>query len=218
VQFEVLGLERYTSFSSRASSNTKLHFSVPLEAHAFSLESKIHGLTRATVFRRRSDSSLGQTRPLLGWPRPKKFRSEQSFGKRGPPHRGPGAALAALGLQISCSAQHPENGGGPTGHAASFRARLESRPFQQKIPVAALRSGRSGSVLECNGYANAARRPQDRADAPLRPHSATAQPPPRFFFQIAYKKFAAVGTTRYPSADNPWLRSRDCMALFSTTR
>ena len=40
VQFEVLGLERYTDLFVRSFVNTKLHFSVPLEAHAFSLESK----------------------------------------------------------------------------------------------------------------------------------------------------------------------------------
>jgi hypothetical protein len=40
VQFEILGLERYTELFIRSFANTKLHFSVPLEAHAFSLESK----------------------------------------------------------------------------------------------------------------------------------------------------------------------------------
>jgi hypothetical protein len=40
VQFELLGLERYTELFVRSFVNTKLHFSVPLEAHAFSLESK----------------------------------------------------------------------------------------------------------------------------------------------------------------------------------
>jgi hypothetical protein len=40
VQFEVLGLERYADLFVRNFVNTKLHFSVPLEAHAFSLESK----------------------------------------------------------------------------------------------------------------------------------------------------------------------------------
>jgi hypothetical protein len=40
VQFEVLGLERYCDLFVRSFVNTKLHFSVPLEAHAFSLESK----------------------------------------------------------------------------------------------------------------------------------------------------------------------------------
>ena len=40
VQFELLGLERYANLFVRAFVNTKLHFSVPLEAHAFSLESK----------------------------------------------------------------------------------------------------------------------------------------------------------------------------------
>ncbi|MFZ0295838.1 MAG: hypothetical protein WAL52_19665 [Candidatus Sulfotelmatobacter sp.] len=40
VQFEILGLERYTELFVRSFVNTKLHFSVPLEAHAFSLESK----------------------------------------------------------------------------------------------------------------------------------------------------------------------------------
>ncbi len=43
VQFEVLGLERYTDLFVRSFLNTKLHFSVPLEAHAFSLESKFAG-------------------------------------------------------------------------------------------------------------------------------------------------------------------------------
>jgi hypothetical protein len=43
VQFEVLGLERYTELFVRSFINTKLHFSVPLEAHAFSLESKFMG-------------------------------------------------------------------------------------------------------------------------------------------------------------------------------
>ena len=40
VQFDVLGLERYCELFVRSFVNTKLHFSVPLEAHAFSLESK----------------------------------------------------------------------------------------------------------------------------------------------------------------------------------
>jgi len=44
VQFEVLGLERYAHCFVRSFVNTKLHFSVPLEAHAFSLESKFAGM------------------------------------------------------------------------------------------------------------------------------------------------------------------------------
>jgi hypothetical protein len=40
VQFEVLGLERYTELFVRAFVGTRFHFSVPLEAHTFSLESK----------------------------------------------------------------------------------------------------------------------------------------------------------------------------------
>jgi hypothetical protein len=40
VQFEVLGLERYTDRFVRNFVNSKLHFAVPLEAHAFALESK----------------------------------------------------------------------------------------------------------------------------------------------------------------------------------
>jgi hypothetical protein len=40
VQFEVLGLERYTELFVRGFVKTRLHFSVPLEAHTFSLESK----------------------------------------------------------------------------------------------------------------------------------------------------------------------------------
>jgi hypothetical protein len=43
VQFEVLGLDRYTELFVRGFVNTHLHFSVPLEAHAFSLESKFMG-------------------------------------------------------------------------------------------------------------------------------------------------------------------------------
>lgn len=43
VQFEVLGLDRYCDLFVRSFLNTKLHFSVPLEAHAFSLESKFAG-------------------------------------------------------------------------------------------------------------------------------------------------------------------------------
>ena len=43
VQFAVLGIERYTELFVRGFINTKLHFSVPLEAHAFSLESKFMG-------------------------------------------------------------------------------------------------------------------------------------------------------------------------------
>ena len=43
VQFEILGLERYTNLFVRSFVNTKLHFSVPLEAHAFALESKFVG-------------------------------------------------------------------------------------------------------------------------------------------------------------------------------
>jgi hypothetical protein len=40
VQFEVLGLARYANLFVRSFVSTKLHFSVPLEAHAFSLESR----------------------------------------------------------------------------------------------------------------------------------------------------------------------------------
>jgi len=40
VQIEVLGLARYTELFVRGFVNTKLHFSVPLEAQAFALESK----------------------------------------------------------------------------------------------------------------------------------------------------------------------------------
>ena len=40
VQFELLGIERYTNLFVRSFLNTKLHFSVPLEAHVFALESK----------------------------------------------------------------------------------------------------------------------------------------------------------------------------------
>ncbi|MFZ0770173.1 MAG: hypothetical protein WCA49_05635 [Candidatus Sulfotelmatobacter sp.] len=40
VQFQVLGLERYTELFVRSFVNAKFHFSVPLEAHAFSLESR----------------------------------------------------------------------------------------------------------------------------------------------------------------------------------
>lgn len=43
VQFELLGPERYSDLFVRSFVNTKLHFSVPLEAHAFSLESKFAG-------------------------------------------------------------------------------------------------------------------------------------------------------------------------------
>ncbi|HUO25082.1 MAG TPA: hypothetical protein VMU61_05410 [Candidatus Aquilonibacter sp.] len=40
VQFQILGLERYTDLFVRSFVDTKFHFSVPLEAHAFSLESR----------------------------------------------------------------------------------------------------------------------------------------------------------------------------------
>jgi hypothetical protein len=40
VQFKVLGLKQYCELFVRSFVNTKLHFTVPLEAHAFSLESK----------------------------------------------------------------------------------------------------------------------------------------------------------------------------------
>jgi hypothetical protein len=40
VQFELLGLERYCQMFVRSFAKTKLYFSVPLEVHAFSLESK----------------------------------------------------------------------------------------------------------------------------------------------------------------------------------
>jgi hypothetical protein len=39
VQFQVLGLERYTELFVRGFVDTKFHFTVPLEAQAFSLES-----------------------------------------------------------------------------------------------------------------------------------------------------------------------------------
>jgi hypothetical protein len=40
VQFHLLGLERYTDLFVRALLRTRAHFSVPLETHAFALESK----------------------------------------------------------------------------------------------------------------------------------------------------------------------------------
>jgi hypothetical protein len=43
VQFEVLGLERYTELFVRGFLRTRSHISVPLEAHAFTLESKFAG-------------------------------------------------------------------------------------------------------------------------------------------------------------------------------
>jgi hypothetical protein len=43
VQFQILGVERYTELFVRGFINTRLHFSVPLEAHAFSLESRFMG-------------------------------------------------------------------------------------------------------------------------------------------------------------------------------
>jgi len=49
VQFEVLGLKRYTELFVRNFLNAKLLFTVPLEAHAFALESKF-AATPATRF------------------------------------------------------------------------------------------------------------------------------------------------------------------------
>lgn len=40
LQFKILGLERYTQLFVQSFVKTKAHFTVPLEAHAFSLESK----------------------------------------------------------------------------------------------------------------------------------------------------------------------------------
>ena len=40
VQFQLLGLERYAELFVRAFLRTRAHFSVPLETHAFALESK----------------------------------------------------------------------------------------------------------------------------------------------------------------------------------
>jgi hypothetical protein len=40
VQFQILGLERYTDLFVRAFLRTNAHFTVPLESHAFTLESK----------------------------------------------------------------------------------------------------------------------------------------------------------------------------------
>jgi hypothetical protein len=40
VQFQVLGLERYTELFVQSFLNTRFHFRVPIEAHAFFLESK----------------------------------------------------------------------------------------------------------------------------------------------------------------------------------
>ena len=39
-QFQVLGLERYTDLFVRAFLRTNAHFTVPLETHAFAMESK----------------------------------------------------------------------------------------------------------------------------------------------------------------------------------
>jgi len=57
VQFEVLGLERYTELFVRGFINTKLHFSVRLRLMLFRLSRNSWAHAR-TVFRRRSDSSL----------------------------------------------------------------------------------------------------------------------------------------------------------------
>jgi hypothetical protein len=40
VQFDILGLQRYAELFVRSFVNTKFHFCVPLEAHAFSLEAR----------------------------------------------------------------------------------------------------------------------------------------------------------------------------------
>jgi len=40
VQFQILGLERYTDLFVRAFLRTHAHFTVPLESHTFALESK----------------------------------------------------------------------------------------------------------------------------------------------------------------------------------
>jgi len=40
VQFQILGVERYTDLFVRAFLRTNAHFTVPLETHAFSLASK----------------------------------------------------------------------------------------------------------------------------------------------------------------------------------
>jgi hypothetical protein len=40
VQFQVLGLERYVDSFVRSFANSRFHFTVPLEAHAFSMESR----------------------------------------------------------------------------------------------------------------------------------------------------------------------------------
>jgi len=39
-QFQILGLDRYTDLLVRAFLRTRAHFTVPLETHAFALESK----------------------------------------------------------------------------------------------------------------------------------------------------------------------------------
>ena len=58
VQFQVLGLERYTELFVQSFVKTKAHFSVPLEAHAFSLES---------MFKRSSAENFSVEDHVLRW-------------------------------------------------------------------------------------------------------------------------------------------------------
>jgi hypothetical protein len=50
VQFQVLGLERYTELFVRAFLDTRLRFGVPLEAHAFELDSRFAADRKKTPF------------------------------------------------------------------------------------------------------------------------------------------------------------------------
>ena len=65
VQFQVLGVERYTELFVRNFINTRFHFLVPLEAHAFLLESKFVPPIVGKVLGRRAGSPVGKAEPLL---------------------------------------------------------------------------------------------------------------------------------------------------------
>jgi len=70
VQFQILGLERYSELFVQSFVKTQAHFNVPLEAHAFSLESK---------FMRPSIERFSVEEQVLRWVREGRYKASPSL-------------------------------------------------------------------------------------------------------------------------------------------
>jgi len=219
VQFEVLVLSATPSFSSAASSIPSFISLCRLRLMLFRLSRNSWAHAR-TGFPSKIRFVSGSNKAAIRLAATQKSSEASSLRKTGPsPTAVPGAALAASGTQISCSAQHPENRrrqlGMPLVSALGSRADPFNRRSQSPHCV------QEDLVLfwSANGYANAARRPPGterthRYALILQPLSHRR----RFFFQIAIQKIRSRWNHTISQCGQSLAEIRDCMALFSTTR